>query len=61
MGLQTREVVDIFRKQMVRHMAGDVKLMIAWVECSPESIQLAKTNIRMWRTAVSNIFYSKQC
>ncbi|RGY61380.1 GntR family transcriptional regulator [[Clostridium] symbiosum] len=46
MGLQTREVVDIFRKQMVRHMAGDVKLMIAWVECSLESIQLAKNEYK---------------
>ena len=46
MGLQTREVVDIFRKQMVRHMAGDVKLMTAWVECSPETIQLAKNEFK---------------
>lgn len=27
-------------------MAGDVKLMIAWVECSPESIQLAKNEYK---------------
>lgn len=46
MGLQNREVVDIFRRQMVRHMAGDVKVMTAWVECSPETIQLAKNEFK---------------
>lgn len=46
MGLQTRQVVDIFRRQMARHMAGDVKLMTAWVDCCPEALQLAKNEYK---------------
>lgn len=46
MGLQTREVVDIFRRLLVRHMAGDVKLMTAWVDCCPEALELAKNEFK---------------
>lgn len=42
LGLDTMEVVELFRKSMVRHMGGDVKLMTAWVDCNPEALLQAR-------------------
>ena len=42
LGMDTMEVVELFRKSMVRHMGGDVKLMTAWVDCNPEALLLAR-------------------
>lgn len=46
MDMPAIEVVEIFRKQMVRHIVGDVKLMTAWVDCCPEALQLAKNEFK---------------
>lgn len=46
MGMQERAVVDIFRKLLVHRTFGDVKMVTAWVDCCPESLQLAKNEFQ---------------
>lgn len=46
MELPAIEVVEIFRKLMVRYVAGDVKLMTAWIDCCPEALQLATNEFK---------------
>lgn len=46
LGLPVLEVVELFRKVMVRRIAGDVKLMTAWVDCCPEALLLARNEFK---------------
>lgn len=46
LGLPNVEMIELFRKSLVRHMVGDVVLMTAWVDCCPEALLLAQREFK---------------
>ena len=46
LGMESAEVVELFRNLLMLRTAGDVKLMTAWVDCCPEALQLATNEFK---------------